>query len=320
MPRYWVIAPYENQEIFDKVWQFDLENNAISIGNWGAAGDVSKMERDEIEKAVAGAQPNRPPSTKALIANMIWRFYREIAVGDFIIARKGLKILAGVGRVTARAEYIPGKNATIEHPNFLAVDWQEEPRGKVFPVTVFRMFTLAEISKDQFAQLTEGVTAQGASQADDATDEIALGPEQYVFALEKYLEEFIVSNFNAVFKKKMHVYEDTQGNKGQQYQTDVGPIDILAVEADSNSFIVIELKKARTSDQVVGQILRYMGWVKKNLCKDGQGVKGIVICREVDEKLSYALDMTKGLGIEIKYYEVKFSLSETSIPPSKGEA
>jgi restriction system protein len=320
MPRYWVIAPYENQELFDKVWQFDLDNNTISIGTWGAPGDVSRMDRDGIEKAIAGANPNRPPSTKALIANMIHKFYREILPGDFIIARKGLKILAGVGRVTARAEYIPGKNPTIEHPNFLGVEWLAEPRGKVFPVTVFRMFTLAEIPEAQFAQLTEGSNAQTASQADDAIDEITLGPEQYVFALEKYLEEFIVSNFNAVFKKKMHIYEDTQGNKAQQYQTEVGPIDILAVEADSNSFIVIELKKARTSDQVVGQILRYMGWVKKNLCKDGQGVKGIVICREADEKLSYALDMTKGLGIEIKYYEVKFSLGETPIAPSKGDA
>ena len=72
------------------------------------------------------------------------------------------------------------------------------------------------------------------------------------------------------------------------FDSDVGPIDILAVEADSNSFVIIKLKKARTSDQVVGQILRYMGWVKKNLCKDGQGVKGIVICREADERFSYA--------------------------------
>lgn len=63
-------------------------------------------------------------------------------------------------------------------------------------------------------------------------------------------------------------------------------IDILAVERESGSFIVIELKKGRPSDQVVGQILRYMGWVKKNLCKDGQGIKGVVICRDPDPKLS----------------------------------
>ena len=33
MPRYWLIAPVRAQppELFDKVWQFDLANNVISI-------------------------------------------------------------------------------------------------------------------------------------------------------------------------------------------------------------------------------------------------------------------------------------------------
>jgi restriction system protein len=244
---------------------------------------------------------------------MIWKFYREISPGDIIVARRGLKVLAGLGRVTARAEYSPDRNPTITHPNFLAVDWLAEPRGKVFPVAVFPIITLKEITEGDFANLTEGQNAQTVLGPDKATDEITLEPEQYVFALEKYLEEFIVSNFDAVFKRKMHLYEGAQGINGQQYLTDVGPIDILAVEADSNSFVVIELKKARTSDQVVGQVLRYMGWVKKNLCKDGQGVKGIVICRDSDEKLSYALEMISGVGIEIKYYGVRFSLNDAPV-------
>src|SRR5437870_2487760 len=106
------------------------------------------------------------------------------------------------------------------------------------------------------------------------------------FVLEKYLEDFIVSNFDTIFKGELRIYEDAQGNDGQQYATDIGPIDILAHEPTSNAFIVIELKKGRPSDQVVGQVLRYMGWVKKNLCKDGQSVKGLVICRDPDDKLS----------------------------------
>jgi RecB family endonuclease NucS len=83
----------------------------------------------------------------------------------------------------------------------------------------------------------------------------------------------------------------------------------LAIEPQSGSFVVIELKKGRPSDQVVGQILRYMGWVKKNLCKDGQGVKGLIICHDQDDKLSYALDMTH--DIEVKYYDMKFWLNDS---------
>ena len=310
MPRYWVIAPFENKELFDKIWDFDLSNGTISLG-WSELGDVSKLDRDELDRAVADKYPESPPATKSLFANMIWKFSHDIAIGDIIIARRGRKILAAIGRVTSPAEDAPGKNPAIPHRNFLGVDWLAAPRNKVFPVSVFPIFALKEITKGEFANLTEEPNAQTVSGPDEATDEITLGPEQYVFALEKYLEEFVVSNFDAVFKRKMHIYEDAQGINGQQYPTDIGPIDILAVEADSNSFVVIELKKARTSDQVVGQILRYMGWVKKNLCKGGQSVKGIVICRHSDEKLSYALDVAGEIGIEIRYYGVKFWLNET---------
>ena len=52
-----------------------------------------------------------------------------------------------------------------------------------------------------------------------------------------------------------------------------------------------------------------MGWVKKNLCKDGQAVKGLVICREPDPKLYYALEMTT--NIDVRYYSVSFKLRET---------
>ena len=119
------------------------------------------------------------------------------------------------------------------------------------------------------------------------------------FVLEKYLEEFIVSNFDSIFKKELTIYVDADGNDGQQYATDIGPIDILAVEPKSKAFVVIELKKGRPSDQALGQVLRYMGWVKKNLCTNGQPVKGLVVCRDPDERLSYALEMTDRL-VQVK--------------------
>ncbi|MGA2002504.1 MAG: endonuclease NucS domain-containing protein [Terriglobales bacterium] len=145
--------------------------------------------------------------------------------------------------------------------------------------------------------------ASDARAVSEPTEEV----DQNAFALGKYLEDFIVCNFAAIFKGNLRIYEDENGSDGQQYQTDIGPIDILAVEAGSRSFVVIELKKGRPSDQVVGQILRYMGWVKKNLCREGQEVKGLVICREPDPKLSYAIEMTN--NINVRYYKVSFTLS-----------
>lgn len=304
MPRYWVIAPVESKppELFDKVWQFDLANNLISIG-WKQLGDVSKISRAELSEAVATTYPDKPPATKGLYANMIWAFYHDIAPGDFVIARRGRKTLAAVGKVSQAAFYAPGKNPAHGHPNFLEVSWQEQLRDKVFPSVVFPMHTLAELSEEQFRNRLDGSGVQPVpSEAPEAIE------DPNAFVLEKYLEDFIVSNFDTIFKGELRIYEDAEGNDGQQYATDIGQIDILAVEPKSKSFVVIELKKGHPSDQVIGQILRYMGWVKKNLCTSGQAVKGLVICRDPDPKLSYALEMTN--NIDVQYYSVSFKLRE----------
>jgi len=309
MPRYWVIAPVESKkpELFDKVWEFDVANNLISIG-WSELGDISTMNRQTLADAVAAAYPDKPPPTKGLIVNMLWAFYHEIGTGDFVIARRGRKVLAAVGKVIQQSVFHPGRNPFLaspdySHPNFLGVQWQEEPRDKVYPSLVFAMQTVTEVSEDQYHNLLEG---SGIPPPTSEPTEAIEDPNAFV--LEKYLEDFIVSNFDTIFKGKLELYE---GADGQQYPTEkgIGPIDILAIEPKSHSFVVIELKKGRPSDQVVGQILRYMGWVKKNLCKDGQAVKGLVICRDADSKLSYALDMTS--NIDVRYYSVSFKLRET---------
>lgn len=304
MPRYWVIAPVESKPpgLFDKVWQFDLANNLISIG-WKELGDVSRMSRDELSEAIKHCYPDKPPQTMGLYANMIWAFYHEVNPGDVVVARRGRKILAAVGKVSKPAFYAPAKNPAHGHPNFLEVSWQEQPREKSFPGVVFPMPTLAELTEADYQHLLDGsgVPPLPAAAAEGVEDTNA-------FVLEKYLEDFIVSNFATIFKGELRIYEDGDGNEGQQYATDVGPIDILAVEAKSKAFVVLELKKGRPSDQVVGQILRYMGWVKETLCTEGQAVKGLIICRDPDPKLAYALAMTNNIGV--RYYSVSFKLRE----------
>ena len=69
MPRYWVIAPFESKppEDFDKVWQFDVANRVVSIG-WSKLGDVSKMSREELFDALASTYPEKPVTTRGLLA------------------------------------------------------------------------------------------------------------------------------------------------------------------------------------------------------------------------------------------------------------
>jgi restriction system protein len=261
------------------------------------------LSQEQLAEAVALAYPDKPGPTKSLFVNMIWAFYHEIVPGDLVIARRGRKTLAGVGKVSRTAYYAPGKGAFHAHPNFLDVEWQPQPRDKAFSTIVFPMHTVAEFSEDQFRQLVEGF---GVSPELPVAGEPLEDPTTFV--LEKYLEDFVVSNFETIFKGELRIYEDSEGNDGQQYATEIGPIDILATDQKSKSFVVIELKKGRPSDQVVGQTLRYMGWVKKNLCADGQAVRGLIICRDPDPKLTYALNMTR--NIDVRYYSVSFKLKE----------
>ncbi len=162
MPRYWVIAPFESKiaEIFDKVWQFDLANNVISIG-WCQLGDVSKMSREALTEAVALAYPDRPNATKSLFVNMLWSFYHAISPGDIVIARKGRKTLTAVGKVMKAGFYAPGRNPYLtlpgrSHHNFLAVEWLDQPRDKTFTNLVFPMHSVYEITEEHISSWLRG--------------------------------------------------------------------------------------------------------------------------------------------------------------------
>jgi restriction system protein len=70
----------------------------------------------------------------------------------------------------------------------------------------------------------------------------------------------------------------------------------------------VELKRGRVSDNVVGQIQRYMGFVKEELAEPNQTVKGVIIGLEDDLRIRRALSVTN--NIEYYRYEVSFKLNK----------
>ena len=70
--------------------------------------------------------------------------------------------------------------------------------------------------------------------------------------------------------------------------------------------LVIELKRGQASDRVVGQIHRYMGYVKDEVLEKGQKLKGLIIGLKPDQGLKRALSMCP--DIEFRRYEVDFKL------------
>jgi len=152
------------------------------------------------------------------------------------------------------------------------------------------------ISKDDFDVILDP--------ARRAKEEDIVSPAE--FELEKYLHDFIVSNFERIdFGQKLEVFKDEDGQTGSEYPTSAGYIDILCREKQSGDFVVVELKKGQISDKVVGQTQRYIGWVRENLAK-GNRVRGIIIARDFDDKLRFALPVDP--KIEVKTYEIDFRL------------
>jgi restriction system protein len=132
--------------------------------------------------------------------------------------------------------------------------------------------------------------------------------DPYQFAMEKHLEDFLVQNWvQTEMGKNYDIYEDDE-SFGQQYETDTGPIDILAVSKDKKTLLVVELMKGRASDVVVGQIMRYMGYVKDVLSEKDQGVRGIIIALEDDLRIRRALSVAS--NVEFYRYQVSFKIEK----------
>jgi len=105
----------------------------------------------------------------------------------------------------------------------------------------------------------------------------------------QHYQTLIHRNFNKLFKGELQYYDpERQNEKHGRFDTqEVGEMDFLAIDKNGD-LVVIELKRNST-DKTLGQILRYMGWVNKNLCKENQKVKGIIIAETKDNRLEYAL-------------------------------
>ena len=71
------------------------------------------------------------------------------------------------------------------------------------------------------------------------------------------------------------------------------------------ALVVIELKVSRGYDRVVGQLMRYIAWIRKNQADPSQQVRGIIVAREISEDLFLACSLLP----DVKLYEYQLSLS-----------
>ena len=137
--------------------------------------------------------------------------------------------------------------------------------------------------------------------------------EQAEFVRESQLEDFLLDNWERIhWGRPLTIWEGPDATLGHEYTTAVGRIDLLCIDASTDALVVVELKRGRPSDRVVGQAARYMGWIQAHLARPGQAVEGLIVSHETDEQLAYAASAVPGL--RLMTYEVTFELRPADAP------
>lgn len=176
-------------------------------------------------------------------------------------------------------------------------------------------FRLYEPGKDPapIHELVQGdIARQEAADAEAGADEgesAEAVPGSSEFLLEKDLQRYLAENLECI-EPGLKLYED-EDIRGIEFEAGGGRrIDILALDR-SGAFVVLELKVSRGYDRVVGQLLRYMNWVRKELAEPGQRVRGIIVCRTMSEDLRLACASIK----DVELCEYKLSVTVSKVPP-----
>jgi restriction system protein len=247
--------------------------------------------------------PEKSKVTAGLACGALWTVAKGIRKGDLVLCRDGLGRYR-VGEVIGDYFYQPDGALPHRRPvNWLNQLIDRSDMSDELKHSTGSIGTVSDISgyRDEIEKLVSGISGPTIV----STDESVESPSE--FALEEHLEDFLIENWDETdLGKEYDIYEEDGEKVGQQYQTDTGPLDILAISKDKKRLLVVELKKGRASDAVVGQILRYMSYVQDELAEKGQTVQGAVIAHEEDPKIQRALSMIP--DIVFYRYEVSFKL------------
>lgn len=252
---------------------------------------------------------NRPDKSRiaaGLACGALWTVSKGIRTGDVVLCPDGTGRYH-VGEVQGGYTYAPGQVLPHRRPvKWLPMVIDRAAMSEPLRNSTGSLLTVANIS-DYHQEIEQFLAALPGQAAPNivATDPVVEDP--VAFAMEKHLEDFLVKNWaQTELAQDFKIYEEDGELVGQQYGTDAGPIDILAVSKDGQRLLVVELKRGRASDVVVGQILRYMGYVKEQIAEPHQTVEGAIIALDDDQKLRWAIAVVP--SIRFYRYQVSFKL------------
>lgn len=130
---------------------------------------------------------------------------------------------------------------------------------------------------------------------------------------EKAVEEHLETHWDRTEFARMGIAlcrPDVHGFAGRQVMTPLNTIDLLGFRAPQREWWVFELKKGRSSDAVVGQVGRYMGWIGER-ARPGEQVRGAVIVGRADEKLKYSVRSNDRLSLW--EYDARLAIRQVAV-------
>ena len=247
--------------------------------------------------------PGKTKIGAGLSCGQLWTISKGIKIGDIVLCPDGSGSYY-IGEITS--DYYFNSNGILPHRRNVKwsslkidrINMSEELKNSTGSVA-----TVSDITK--YSKELEAFIHGDGKPKIYVTDDTIEDPS--TFAMEKHLEDFLIENWSQTeLGKEYNILTEDGEIIGQQYKTEIGDIDILGISKDKKTILVIELKKGRTSDVVVGQIQRYMGFIKEELAEPDQNVKGIIIALDDDKKIKYALNVTT--NIEFFRYKIDFKL------------
>lgn len=123
---------------------------------------------------------------------------------------------------------------------------------------------------------------------------------EFILALESQLRDYLANNIGKL--EGGLIVEQTE------YKIGTNRIDLLCVDKNRN-YVIVELKNRKTGDQVVGQILRYIGCLKDN--KKVNNVRGIIVSPQQDTNLEYAISELS--NVSVKYFKLNIEFTDSKL-------
>lgn len=110
----------------------------------------------------------------------------------------------------------------------------------------------------------------------------------------------------------LSVFRNESGKAvGSSYVSGVGDIDLLATDA-AGDLVVVMISERGQGEELIAEVLQRVGWVRKHVGEGRKKVRGVVLCEEAPEGLSYAAAAVADT-ITFKTYRVALTFDDLEI-------